>query len=75
MYKKFCLIITLCCLLSIGAFAEEEMSLEAQLEEANKIIEEEKQKHQDLDEQLKTLEVEIEQLRMRVKELDEEIGE
>ncbi len=75
MYKKFCLIIALCCLLSIGAFAEEEMSLEAQLEEANKIIEEEKQKHQNLDEQLKTLEAKIEQLRMRVKELDEEIGE
>ena len=51
------------------------MNLEAQLEEANMIIEEEKQKHQDMNEKLKALEAEIEQLRMRAKELDEEIGE
>jgi len=65
---------TLCCLFSICTSAEE-MNLEAQLEEANMIIEEEKQKHQDMNEKLKALEAEIEQLRMRAKELDEEIGE
>ncbi len=68
------LIMTLCCLFSICTSAEE-MNLEAQLEEANMIIEEEKQKHQDMNEKLKALEAEIEQLRMRAKELDEEIGE
>ena len=57
------------------AHNNEEMNLEAQLEEANMIIEEEKQKHQDMNEKLKALEAEIEQLRMRAKELDEEIGE
>ncbi len=65
----------LCCLFSISSYAEEEMNLEAQLEEANRVIEEEKQKHQELSDQLQSLETEIEQLRMRAKELDEEIGE
>lgn len=69
------LIIILSFLFSICAYAEEEMGLEAQLEEANRVIEEEKQKQQDLTEQLDTLEAEIEQLRMRAKELDEEIGD
>jgi len=74
MYKKFYQIIALSCLISVCVSAEE-ISLKAQLEEANKIIEEEKQKHQDMNEKLKALEAEIEQLRMRAKELDEEIGE
>jgi septal ring factor EnvC (AmiA/AmiB activator) len=75
MYKNTYLIITLSCLFSICAFAEEEMSLEAQLEEANRVIEEEKLKQQELSEKLKNIETEIEQLRMRAKELDEEIGD
>jgi septal ring factor EnvC (AmiA/AmiB activator) len=65
----------LCCLFSISSYAEEEINLEAQLEEANRVIEEEKQKHQELSDQLQSLETEIEQLRMRAKELDEEVGD
>ena len=51
------------------------MSLEAQLEEANRVIGEEQQKQQELIEQLRAIEAEIEQLRMRAKELEEGIGE